>query len=579
MLKELLAALGQQRRTPRRRSSLALLAGVVLLAVSPIPAAALTDEQEALLSARQGALALGQGRFSQAETLLSAAVDGELGDVGQLALVLKNRGATRWMLGSYREALADFNKAIEFRPHDASLYNNRGIVLLALGATDEAVKDFDFAIALNPTYAAAYNNRGNARLRSENATAALADFGKAIELLPHHAVPLNGRGQAQLMVGRPYGALRDFARAIEIDGDYAEAFANRAESLTTVARYDEALKDYDEALKLKPAVAAFYLGRGRTLARMGRVEAALDATTRAIDLDPASAAAFAERGALHLERGSYAAAESDLAKAATLDPNSATAVAYQALLLLRKKHGPAALLKIAEALKLDPASAVAFKVRGEIESVLGQHELAQADFEKARRYGAREQESAGSLTGLAGGDAGQSEPIALELEGWRVLREPSGEFVAENAAYPNIRLSLEMYGEGEPHLLDWATLKGALEGTGLLRYHAGTAPDGEPLEYTAVVDTKRGRLVGIEPSRWGDQHAEWNWESTAVVVEDPQGVRSRLQVRREPLPRPQPVRRSVAQEQFSQPAPQEPPPRRSEPVLPNASGFLSSLFN
>ena len=53
---------------------------------------------------------------------------------------------------------------------------------------------------------------------------------------------------------------------------------------------------------------------------------------------------------------------------------------------------------------------------------------------------------------------------------------------------------------------------------------AGTSPEGERLEYIALVDTRAGRLIAIEPGRWGERQADWSWSDLSVMVVDPQGV-------------------------------------------------------
>ena len=124
-------------------------------------------------------------------------------------------------------------------------------------------------------------------------------------------------------------------------------------------------------------------------------------------------------------------------------------------------------------------------------------------------------------------------PVETELEEWSVVRTQDGDYVATNSQHPKLRLVLEMYGGGEPELLNWQILKGTLRGIGLLHYDAGASPEGGRLEYIAVLDLWSGKLLAIEPGRWGERQAEWTWTAFAVVVVDPLGVPSRVQVRAE----------------------------------------------
>jgi hypothetical protein len=124
-------------------------------------------------------------------------------------------------------------------------------------------------------------------------------------------------------------------------------------------------------------------------------------------------------------------------------------------------------------------------------------------------------------------------PVETDLEEWSVVRTQGGDYVATNSEHPKLRLVLEMYGGGEPELLNWQILKGTLRGIGLLHYDAGASPEGERLEYIAVLDLWSGKLLAIEPGRWGERQADWTWTAFAVEVIDPLGVPSHVQVRAE----------------------------------------------
>ena len=65
------------------------------------------------------------------------------------------------------------------------------------------------------------------------------------------------------------------------------------------------------------------------------------------------------------------------------------------------------------------------------------------------------------------------------------------------------RLGLEMYGDGEPELLNWQVLKGTLRGIGLLHYYAGTSHKGGRLEYIAVIDLWVKKLIAMSPHPLG----------------------------------------------------------------------------
>ena len=72
-------------------------------------------------------------------------------------------GNTKYYLGDYKGAIADYDSAIRLNPDNANTYYNRGTAKGDLGQHFAAIADYDTAIRLKPDYATAYNNRGNAK--------------------------------------------------------------------------------------------------------------------------------------------------------------------------------------------------------------------------------------------------------------------------------------------------------------------------------------------------------------------------------------------------------------------------------
>jgi tetratricopeptide (TPR) repeat protein len=93
---------------------------------------------------------------------------------GIMAAVYNNRGGSKAKAILY-SAILESDKALE-----SSLYENEDIRYWLR----EAVKDFDRAIELNPHYGDAYYNRGQVRLYLGQRNRALADFKEAVRINP-----------------------------------------------------------------------------------------------------------------------------------------------------------------------------------------------------------------------------------------------------------------------------------------------------------------------------------------------------------------------------------------------------------
>src|SRR5262245_52337501 len=195
----------------RRRSThvawrfhgLALMLGLTLAA-----AVAVAAEN----AARDAGAALARGNLDQAVALYSEALQDKTLPNERRAILLSDRGVAYARLQNPKEAIEDFNRAIQLFPEYAAIYNNRGNVLLGIGAVREALKDFDRALMLAPGYAAAYSNRAGAELKQGEIALATADYSKAIALVPVNPAAFTGRGRAHLASRRPGAAIQDFTR-------------------------------------------------------------------------------------------------------------------------------------------------------------------------------------------------------------------------------------------------------------------------------------------------------------------------------------------------------------------------------
>ena len=159
-------------------------------------------------------------------------------------------GNTKYDLGDYKGAIADYDSAIRLKPDHAKAYYNRGTAKGKLGQHLAAIADYDSAIRLKPDLAAAYNNRGIAKHDLGQHFAAIADFDSAIRLKPDLAEAYYNRGTAKYKLGQHFAAIADFDSAIRLNPDYATAYNNRGIAKARLNRISEAKQDVRTALRL-----------------------------------------------------------------------------------------------------------------------------------------------------------------------------------------------------------------------------------------------------------------------------------------------------------------------------------------
>ncbi len=531
------------RSLPRESLSIAAMAFfranfrlILALALSLGAVAAAHAEDQILLRAREGAAAMIRGQFDRAVALYDEAL--ATPDISSFvqASIYSDRGVAKWRMKQTKEAIDDFNASIQLSPEIATVYNNRGNALMDIGHPEEALKDFDRAIQLQPAYGAAYNNRGNAYAALGQYDDAFQSFRKAAELLPQSAVPFNGRGRTHEQLARYHAAVRDLTRAISLDQKYAAAYRNRAEANFAIDNYGEAAEDATEALTLEPdrQQPDLLLLRARAYAADNSFKEAIADFDAALELKPDLVEAFVERGVLFANNRRYDDAIGDYTRAIQMDPKQAKAYAMRAEAKLKSDAIDDALIDVNQALLLSIGDPLALRIRGNIYEAQERVDDAIYDYQRALAKDPFQAESRAALVRLNQEvPVATGQPIGDAVDGWVVTEPSPGRYLASNPDYGSLRVELEMFGAGKPRVLDWKLMRGALSGIGLLTYYAGNFGGGDELEYVAIVDTRANKVVSIEPQRWGEKTAQWNWQAVSVVVTDPDGHANEIQLRKE----------------------------------------------
>ena len=166
-----------------------------------------------------------------------------------------SHGFAKYNSGQYKEALANFNKAIELKPDFAEAHYSRGNTRNKLNQdAREEVIDFNKAIELKPDFIDAYMNRGFARCKLNQYEKAIEDYNKVIELKSDYADAYYSRGFARCKLNQYEEAIEDYSKVIELQPDYADAYLNRGYSKADLHQYKEAIIDFNKAVELKPSL-------------------------------------------------------------------------------------------------------------------------------------------------------------------------------------------------------------------------------------------------------------------------------------------------------------------------------------
>ncbi len=522
-------------------SSRLILSAPAMVLVMLISGTAVEAAQEqADLKANKAGVNLVRGQNRMAINLFTDALADRKITSEKRASVLNDRGVAYWRLNKPMLALADFNHAVRLYPEYPATYNNRGNALLSLGKTKEAIRDFDRAILLAPGYAAAFNNRANAKVKLEQYEDAIRDFNRAIKLTPTSPVAVAGRGNAQLALSRTFSALRDFSRALGLNARFGSGYGARARAYLELERYSEAIEDLTRSIAFDRNNPETYLIRGRAYLSGANYSSAISDFTKAIELRPNASHAYSDRGLAYARTSDFDPALDDLGRAIELNQKEVSAYARRAWTYLSMRAPELGLRDVERALKIDPKSAEAYRVRGEIYERLGRTRDAIADFEQAVSLDPDENAAWEALAELTGVQKPGPREISQSSHGdWRVFSDGK-HYYATNGRHARLKVPLESMSEIPPSIVDWELKHYPYRGIGVLRYQAGTVPpdsgderDRIKVSFAAIVDLKSAKVVSIEPYRYGNKLAAWNWQEDGKLrVTGRDGVASEIQLRR-----------------------------------------------
>jgi tetratricopeptide (TPR) repeat protein len=224
-----------------------------------------------------GIKAFEDGRHQAVVEMFTALLKGRMLDTNRQARALAVRGVTYRRLKRYKEALIDFDRAIELAPDYAWAVRHRGATYRSMRCYDKALADFNRAIALSPDYAWDIATRGVLYLQMRRYHDALADLDRAIELESELDWAISGRGEAYRGIGRYDDALVDFNRAIELAPRRARQHAGRGMTYLLMGRCDDALIDFNQAIEKSRRNTDRYLyGRALAYYAKGQTDKAQD---------------------------------------------------------------------------------------------------------------------------------------------------------------------------------------------------------------------------------------------------------------------------------------------------------------
>jgi tetratricopeptide (TPR) repeat protein len=302
-----------------------------------------------------------------------------------LARYFYNRGTNRLNLGRPKEAVADFDRAIELRKDYANAIYNRAVGYGKIDEYDRSIADFTTYLRLDLKSPETYLARGRSYRSKGDTERALADFNEYLRRKPDDATGYLERGLTYQEKREFPRAIAEFERMLKLNSQSDAAQAAIGKALSEQGEDKKAIARFDEAIKINPGSADHYVARGDLHAKLKDIDSALADYQKASRADPANAAAASNVGWALAEKGDHAQAIEFHSQAVRLDPDNADHYNNRGWSLYRLNNYTRAKTDFDRALQLKPDHELALFNRGLNYTELEQFDASIADFDAVER--------------------------------------------------------------------------------------------------------------------------------------------------------------------------------------------------
>jgi tetratricopeptide (TPR) repeat protein len=237
---------------------------------------------------------------------------------------LSRRVAAYEQLGKLREALADVDRILTFKPDARDALWERARILTALGEAEPALAANSRLTELDPEMPGYVGHRGELLHRLGRKDEAMAAWAKALTMIDSR-LKAPDSGESELLQQKISILMlrREHKAALAIADARLRRFPGNVPYLTWRCliraegsiELDQARKDCDDAIKFDSGATLAFVARGLVKLRLGQWDGAIADYSAALAIQPRDYRALYGRGIARLRKGEKAAGERDLADA------------------------------------------------------------------------------------------------------------------------------------------------------------------------------------------------------------------------------------------------------------------------
>jgi tetratricopeptide (TPR) repeat protein len=256
--------------------------------------------------------------------------------------------------GMYREAIEEFQKALELSPDDASLHYGLGLIYSHLGNSNEATRELARATAIDPMYGDPVISDADYYLNKKMYGRALPLYEEVLRRKPTYVKGLFGAGLCCSQQGKLESAEKYYQKCIEIQPNFSLAHFNLGVIYSEMKMWKRAEEEYRQALELNPHNGKAHQNLGRLYDMQGDIHRAISAYEKAVENNPCFKAAHNNLGGLYARGGRYDEAINEFRKAVRIDPHYVMGYSNLGKMHLIQGNASGALEAFQHALSIDP---------------------------------------------------------------------------------------------------------------------------------------------------------------------------------------------------------------------------------
>jgi tetratricopeptide (TPR) repeat protein len=181
-----------------------------------------------------------------------------------LATVINNLATleAKYIAGRYKDAIAEYDKAIKSDPQNSDYYVGRGRCFEKVRDLRKAMNDYKKAIELDENNLHAYKEKGNLHERQGDYANALACYAICAAIDKHDISTCLKIADLNMLIGNSKAALTALEKGISENGKSSMLYFRKAEVLSSLKQPKPAVENFSTSIMLDSSDAHTYYKRG-----------------------------------------------------------------------------------------------------------------------------------------------------------------------------------------------------------------------------------------------------------------------------------------------------------------------------